>query len=57
MPLQVLTRSKLLNVKLKHFLDLEMRASKTRMISLIDLIFTCKNKVIEKELKFDFKGE
>ena len=43
MLLQVLTRSKL-NVKFKHFLDLEMRASKMKMISLIDLILTCKHK-------------
>ena len=48
MLLQVLTSSKL-NVKLKHFLDLEMRASKMKMINLIDLILTCKHKV--KELK------
>ena len=53
MLLQVLTRSKL-NVKLEHLLDLEMRASETRMISVIDLILTSKNKVTEKELKFWF---
>ena len=50
MLLQVLTRSKLLKVEWKHFLDLEMKASKMRMINLIDLILTCKNKVTEKEL-------
>ena len=53
MLLQVLTRFKL-NVKFKHFLDLEMRASKMKMINLIDLILTCKHKVTEKELKFWF---
>ena len=51
MLLQVLTRSKL-NVKLTRFLDLEMRAGKVKMISLIDLILTCKHKV--KKLKIWF---